>query len=756
MAGEPFFANTRNFTYSELTVPSLPGFATASPTEFVVADFNGDGKLDVVLAYLIYPLEDRASPIRVLLGDGAGGFTEGTTNLFPSNAPSAVHPRQMLVADFNRDGRPDLFIADHGYDAPPYPGFRNTLILSSGATALVNASGSLPTQPDFSHSAATADIDGDNDLDILVGNTFGGQLDIYFLINDGQGGFARSTGRLPAEIEGRFYGRKFTASLLFDADGDGDKDLFLGLHSGEGSLNSELFLNDGSGRFLTAPTLVPSPVGARGGVMDATALDLNRDGRLDLVLTYEIDSYQSGRLQVLINHGSGGFVDETAARIGDPTNPINWSVRTIVADINGDGHADLLLGNMSDQPLYLNDGTGRFVQMPLGVMPGNRFDQTRVGDLNGDGRLDLFAVRGRETVSVRLAKDPGLVQTGDDLANGFMGDSDAETFDAGGGGDIVFAGAGADTIKGGGGDDRLFGGEGEDSAVWSSASANYSWWRTSDGSWQVRDARAGSPDGSDTLMGIERLVFADRTIKLAGATNAEQLALAYEQIMRVASPTGADATFLNGLIAAVDGGQKTLSAAYTEIVQKADGSTAVAAMTYQFFVGFVPSKGGFDYLVNPTGPNPNNINSAYYQFFSTENRYINFAVNVGSAGDGKAAFQAEYGALTLRQATAKAYQEIFGGAAPNEAFLSLLLDASVGGGMTRKDYFAYYGKDGPDGLGTKAAMVGWLLTEAAKADLGVLARSSNAYLADLADGAEHLIDIVGVYAQSGWAHNPPT
>ncbi len=70
--------------------------------------------------------------------------------------------------------------------------------------------------------------------------------------------------------------------------------------------------------------------------------------------------------------------------------------------------------------------------------------------------------------------------------------------------------------------------------------------------------------------------------------------------------------------------------------------------------------------------------------------------------------------------------------------------------MTRKDYFALYGGDGLEGLGTKAAMVGWLLTEAAKADEGFFARSNNAYLADLADGAPFLIDIIGVYAQPEW------
>ena len=321
--------------------------------------------------------------------------------------------------------------------------------------------------------------------------------------------------------------------------------------------------------------------------------------------------------------------------------------------------------------------------------------------------------------------------------------------------DHMFGGKRDDVLEGAGGDDVLNGGAGLDTSVYASAKANYAWWQATDGSWRVQDVRTGAPEGLDTLVSIEKLKFSDGIVSLIPDTPSEILTTAFANVLRVALPTGADATYLSGLIAAVQSGTKVLSDAYDEIVRRADGSTAVAAMTYQFFLGYVPSKGGFEYLVSPTGPNANNINSAYYQFFSTENRYINFAVNVGSAGDGKAAFQAEYGALTLRQATAKAYQEIFGGAAPNEAFLSVLLDASVGGGMTRKDYFAYYGKDGPDGLGTKAAMVGWLLTEAAKADLGVLARSSNAYLTDLADGAAYLVDIVGVYGQSGWAHNPP-
>jgi hypothetical protein len=54
---------------------------------------------------------------------------------------------------------------------------------------------------------------------------------------------------------------------------------------------------------------------------------------------------------------------------------------------------------------------------------------------------------------------------------------------------------------------------------------------------------------------------------------------------------------------------------------------------------------------------------------------------------------------------------------------------------SRVDYLAYYGGDGPNGIGTKAAMVGFLLASAALEDVGVLARSNDAWLTDLSDGS---------------------
>ena len=247
--------------------------------------------------------------------------------------------------------------------------------------------------------------------------------------------------------------------------------------------------------------------------------------------------------------------------------------------------------------------------------------------------------------------------------------------------------------------------------------------------------------------------FADRDVRILGLTITESIQSAFENVLWHGPRNTSDLNYISTLASQVSSGLMTLQGAVESIVTRADATTSVASLAYQFFLGFAPSKGGFDYLVSPAGPNPNNINSAYYQSFSVENRYINFTVNLGAGGEGRAAFQAEYGGKTLFEATRSAYAEIFG-LTPDDAKLHEILDPMVGlagTAMTRAQYFAVYGGDGLEGLGTKAAMVGWLLAEAEKGNIGTYALSNHAYLTDLADGAPFLVDLIGAYSQPGFA-----
>jgi hypothetical protein len=215
----------------------------------------------------------------------------------------------------------------------------------------------------------------------------------------------------------------------------------------------------------------------------------------------------------------------------------------------------------------------------------------------------------------------------------------------------------------------------------------------------------------------------------------------------LANPLLEQQKVIQGLIAKVDAGAMTKQAALDIIVDMADGTSSVATLTYQFFTGHLPTKAGLDYLVSSPG-NPADLNDGYYAGMSLENRYINFAVNLGKLGQGRAGFEAGYGSLSLTDAATKAYTEIFG-VAPAAGKIAEILNGQVsfaGHAGTRADYFATLGGDS---LGAKAAVVGFFLGEAAKADLGPYAASNENFLYDLADGTAAYGANLHIYDNAG-------
>jgi serralysin len=316
----------------------------------------------------------------------------------------------------------------------------------------------------------------------------------------------------------------------------------------------------------------------------------------------------------------------------------------------------------------------------------------------------------------------------------------------GSGADVINGNALANLISGGGGNDTIDGAGGVDTAEYSGASSSYSWTRRSDGAWIVQDLRGGSPDGTDVLTNVENLKFSDRVVTLGGISLSSAVENAFSNLTRAGSAADVNKALALDISNQMAGGTMTQAQAFVAIEQTAKATTAVTTLSYEFFTGKIPTEAGVDYLVSPTGPNANNLNSAYYQSFNVENRYINFAVNLGKTGEGHAAFAAKYDALSLVDATRTAYETIFGGT-PSDAKVHALIDSRV-------DYFSAYGQDGANGLGTKAAMVGWLLAEAVKADVGTYAKVGDAFMADLTDGAAFAVDIVGVYNRPDYSYTP--
>jgi Ca2+-binding RTX toxin-like protein len=383
-----------------------------------------------------------------------------------------------------------------------------------------------------------------------------------------------------------------------------------------------------------------------------------------------------------------------------------------------------------DSGTYLDILSGNIIYDTSGHIVGGTFSGYRE-TLNGSLVFDISGF----SISATTFRD--WVANADDATAFSTIFSGPDTITGSAFNDQLSGYGGDDTISGGAGNDTIDGGSGTDVVLYAGRRSDFTISFLPDGTWKVADNRSGAPEGVDILTHVETLRFTDGDMTI-GVDLPTSVEAAFQNLMRVsnASPSGlAPATLIAARLAA--GVSET--GVVSDIIKATGTTTSVATLSYEFFTGKIPSQAGIDYLVSPTGPNANNLNSPYYTTFNLENRYINFAVNLGKAGEGQSYFGAKYGNMTLFDATKTAYGTIFG-ETPTDAKVHALIDG-------RTDYFASYGQDGASGIGTKAAMVGWLLAEAFKADTGMYAKSNDAFLTDLADGATFAVDIVGAYGK---------
>ena len=396
-------------------VASAPLDGAWFASQIAVADFNGDGHPDVLITRNSQDAQ-HTYPVTVLLGDGKGSFTDGTRSIFEGDVPQVQFPRQIVIADFNGDGRPDVFIADTGDDHSPGPGYQNTLILSAPGGKLVDATANLPQVYDYTHSAAVADLNGDGAVDIYAGNVYGANLvPPRILVNDGTGHFTIGTGLLPA-AQTDINQTQYTGSTFADVNGDGHPDLVLAANTGSQSV---VLLNDGTGHFTLLPNALPAKPFAPDAIgLGPISFDINGDDRPDLLIGYtKQDPFYVGRwIQVLINNGDGTFSDHTSTYLPQSDNSDTWPMFFRVADLQRNGTLDFGLvtsGPGDNSPhLYLRDQNSNFVPGPpitvrgptatAGITTG--FASWSFIDTTGDGSDDIIGV----TISGDVYLIPGI------------------------------------------------------------------------------------------------------------------------------------------------------------------------------------------------------------------------------------------------------------------------------------------------------------------------------------------------------------
>jgi len=314
----------------------------------VVADFNGDGKLDLAVAEVNFPNGQLA----VELGKGNGTFQKPIVSAL---GVEAINNNDLMrAADFNGDGKMDIVILDD-YTT----GFSVSLGKGDGTfKSAINTPLSYSVM-----SLAAADFNGDAKADVAVTtNGTGGQGYLNIFLSNGDGTF-----RVGAQYNVNLYAEVAAE----DVNHDGKIDLVVA----SWGFPLEVFLGNGDGTFQ-------SPISGPTALYNSNLVfgDFNRDGSLDIAVgTYSGIAFLAG-------NGDGTFANPVYSN-----SSLVLCCQMAVGDFNGDGTPDVATGGGYDAvEVMIGNGDGTFGPLiPYGA-PGEVYNgNMAVGDFNSDGVDDI-------------------------------------------------------------------------------------------------------------------------------------------------------------------------------------------------------------------------------------------------------------------------------------------------------------------------------------------------------------------------------
>jgi subtilisin family serine protease len=380
-------------TPPSLTQPSsLPGFAFHPtlpagyiPTATATGDFNRDGKMDWVEA------NGGGNDLWIYFGNGDGTFQIPKVIALAGQSPMAV-----TAVSLRKNGILDLVVAEAD---------SNTV-----GVLLGNGDGTFAPEIEYpvsgpALSVAAADFNGDGNVDLAVGlEEFNYPGPIAMLPGDGTGKFGTP---IPSPVDFNTPTDFATTTLIpVDLNGDGRPDLVV---VDQGGANPGVFsyINEGNGVFKQAQAVFEDYVLF---FLSAAVGDMNEDGCPDIVAA----DVNAGVVETFLGNCDGTFQAGTPMTGGGSN-----FVSIALADLNGDGHLDVVAGGDYFGEVGYGQVSGNLISVLLGDGKGDlgeahvvRSDPSMyalaLADFNGDGHPDIVAAsQDVDTASVFLNDGQG-------------------------------------------------------------------------------------------------------------------------------------------------------------------------------------------------------------------------------------------------------------------------------------------------------------------------------------------------------------
>ena len=438
---------------------------TIKPT---LTDLDGDGDPDLVVGNdsgSLYYFENTGTSANP-------SFAERTGTANPLDSVTVGSSSTPTFTDLDGDGDHDLIVGNEDGDIAY---FENTgTVTAPSFTQHTGTANPFDNITKGSWSTVTlADLDGDGDPDLAVGNNDG---DVHYYENTGTSANPSFTQRADAANPlNNINAGSYNSPIFVDFDDDNDPDLVVG----SGNENIYYFENTGT---TTAPSFIQrtdfdNPFNGliAGGFSAPEFVDLNGDGNLDLIVGNQV-----GEIHYFKNTGTDASPEFSPQSLTQPT--------TLTIYDNGGNDTLDLRTDIKDQRVYL---------LPEGIS-------------------DVYGLTGNLIIARDTVIENFIAGSGDDLV---AGNAVANYLSGRDGDDRLWGSGGNDTLNGDGGDDKLYGGAGAD-MLNGGAGDDYAYYTGSSVGVLVRlhnanAAKFGEAEG-DTLIDIEHLVGSNHNDVLAG------------------------------------------------------------------------------------------------------------------------------------------------------------------------------------------------------------------------------------------------